>query len=118
MVNGVREIRTFKCDEDVWQVIDLLILEVQESNEKGKEFDIAKSVNAQLPFFCCRNIVQSRKHQKDIERYIYCEQFGISPYRGSYGEQPAKWVDKAFIIKNALAKKQRDEIDGRRKNNN
>ena len=118
MVNGVREIRTFKCDEDVWQVIDLLILEVQESNEKCKEFDIAKSVNAQLPFFCCRNIVQSRKHQKDIERYIYCEQFGISPYQGSYGEQPAKWVDKAFIIKNALAKKQRDEIDGRRKNNN
>ena len=118
MVNGVREIRTFKCDEDVWQVIDLLILEVKQSNEKGKEFDIAKSVNAQLPFFCCRNIVQSRKHQKDIERYIYCEQFGISPYQGSYGEQPAKWVDKAFIIKNALAKKQRDEIDGRRKNNN
>ena len=118
LVNGVREIRTFKCDEDVWQIIDLLILEVQKSNEKGKEFDIAKSVNAQLPFFCCRNIVQSREYQKDIERYIYCEQFGIPPYQGSYGEQPAKWVDKAFIIKNTLAKKQKDVIDGERNNIN
>ena len=69
-------------------------------------------------FFCCKNIVQSREHQKDIERYIYCEQFGISPYPGSYGEQPAKWVDKAFIIKNTLAKKQKDQIDATRKDNN
>jgi len=56
--------------------------------------------------------------QKDIERYIYSEQFGISPYPGSYGEQPAKWVDRAFIIKGALAKKQKDQIDGARKDNN
>ena len=112
------ETRTFKCDEDVWEIIDLLIEEVKENNAKGKEFDIAKSVNAQLPFFCCRNIVHDKKIQKDIERYIYSEQFGISPYPGSYGEQPAKWVDRAFIIKNALAKKQKDQIDARRKNNN
>ena len=45
------ETRTFNCDEDVWKVIDLLIEETKEYNEKGKEFDIAKSVNAQLPFF-------------------------------------------------------------------
>ena len=56
--------------------------------------------------------------QKDIERYIYCEQFGISPYQGSYGEQPAKWVDRAFTIKSVLAKKEKDQIDGARKDNN
>ena len=117
-IDGKKEIRTFNCDEDVWEIIDLLIEETEEINEKGKEFDIAKSVNAQLPFFCCKNIVQSREHQKDIERYIYSEQFGISPYPGSYGEQPAKWVDKAFIIKNTLAKKQKDQIDATRKDNN
>ena len=110
------ETRTFECDEDVWTIIDLLIEETEELNEKGKEFDIAKSVNAQLPFFCCANIVQSREMQKDIERYIYSEQFGISPYPGSYGEQPAKWVDRAFIIKGALAKKQKDQIDAKRTN--
>jgi len=71
-----------------------------------------------LPFFCCRNIVQSREHQKDIERYIYSEQFGIPPYPGSYGEQPAKWVDRAFIIKNTLAKKQKDQIDATRNDTN
>jgi hypothetical protein len=112
------ETRTFECDEDVWAIIDLLIEETEELNEKGKEFDIAKSVNAQLPFFCCKNIIRSREYQKDIERYIYSEQFGISPYPGSYGEQPARWVDKAFIIKNALAKKQKDQIDATRKHNN
>ena len=56
--------------------------------------------------------------QKNIERYVYCEQFGISPYPGSYGEQPAKWVDRAFTIKSTLAKKEKDQIDGARKDNN
>ena len=56
--------------------------------------------------------------QKDIERYVYCEQFGISPYSGSYGKQPAKWVDRAFIIKNTFAKKQKDVMDGKRNNIN
>ena len=117
-IDGKSGVRTFKNDEQVWEIIDLLIEEVQGFNAKGKEFDIAKSINAQLPFFCCPNIVHDKKMQKDIERYIYSEQFGISPYPGSYGEQPAKWVDRAFIIKAALAKKQKDQIDGARKNNN
>ena len=117
-IDGKLEVRTFKNDDDVWEIIDLLIAEAKEFNEQGKEFDIAKSINAQLPFFCCKNIVQSREHQKDIERFIYSEQFGIPPYPGSYGEQPAKWVDRAFIIKGALAKKQKDQIDGARKDNN
>ena len=117
-IDGKYDTRTFESEQDVWEIIDLLIEEAKEFNEKGKSFDVAKSINAQLPFFCCKNIVHSREHQKDIERYIYCEQFGISPYQGSYGDQPAKWVDKAFIIKNALAKKQKDTIDGTRKDNN
>ena len=117
-INGKYEVRTFKCDEDVWKVIDLLIEEIKEYNEKGKEFDIASSVNAQLPFFCCKNVIQSKEYQKDIERYIYCEQFDVMPYSGSYGEQPAKWVDRAFIIKNVLAKKEKDQIDASRKHNN
>ena len=56
--------------------------------------------------------------QRDIERYIYCEQFNVQPYPGAYGDQPAKWVRRAFIIKGALAKKQKDQIDATRKNNN
>ena len=118
-IDGKYGIRKFESEEDVWEIIDLLIEEAKEFNEKGKSFDVAKSVNAQLPFFCCKNVIHDREIQKDIERYVYSEQFGIPPYPGSYGEQPAKWVDRAFIIKNALAKKQKDQIeDGTRKNNN
>ena len=56
--------------------------------------------------------------QRDIERYIYCEQFNVPPYPGAYGDQPAKWVRRAFVIKGALAKKQKDQIDATRKDNN
>tara|TARA_R100000808_G_scaffold24353_1_gene55898 strand:- start:389 stop:655 length:267 start_codon:yes stop_codon:yes gene_type:complete len=86
-------------------------------NMKGKEFDIAKSVNSQLPFFACRNVVFNRDHQKDIQRYIYCKEFGVPAYSGAYGDQPSKWVEKAFVIKHALAKKEKDLIDGRKQNN-
>lgn len=60
----------------------------------------------------------SKEYQKDIERYIYCEQFNIPPYAGDYNNQPAKWIDRAFIIKHTLAKQQKDQIDGTRKHNN
>jgi hypothetical protein len=72
-------------------------------NEKeGKSFDVAKSIMAQLPFFSCKNIVLDNEAQKDIAKYIYCSDFGISPYKGSYGEQPKKWIDKSFLIKKMI----------------
>ena len=58
------------------------------------------------------------QHQKDIQRYIYCKEFGVPAYNGAYGEQPSKWVEKSFVIKNALAKKEKDLIDGSRQNDN
>ena len=73
------------------------------NEEKGKGFDIAKSIMAQLPFFSCRNIILDTNAQKDISKYIYCSDFGISPYRGSYGDQPKKWIDKFFIIKKLIS---------------
>ena len=57
---------------------------------------------AQLPFFACRNIVLDEKAQKDIARYVYCSDFGISPYQGSYGDQPKKWINKCFVIKKLM----------------
>jgi hypothetical protein len=93
-------------------VIRLLIEETQEVNEeKGKSFIESKSVMAQLPFFSCTNIVLDEKAQKDIARYIYCNDFGISPYQGSYGDQPKKWVDKSFLIKK-LMNNQKPKEDG------
>lgn len=87
-------------------------------NEKGNEFDLAKSVYAQLPFFSCRDKVKDKNHQKDIERYLYCNQFGTPAYSGSYGEQPARWVKNSFIIRKALAKREREQIDAEQRRNN
>ena len=33
---------------------------------------------------------------------MYARQFKISPYRGSYGDQPKKWVEKSFLLTNLI----------------
>jgi hypothetical protein len=40
--------------------------------------------------------------QKDIARFMYARQFKISPYKGSYGDQPKKWVEKSFLLTNLI----------------
>ena len=109
-INGKRSFKEFKSDKDVWDVIDLIIEETKELNSKGNEFDIVSSVQAQLPFFACRNVIQNKEDQKDIKRYLYCEKFNVPAYPGSYGEQPNLWVEKAFIIRNAFAKLEKQQI--------
>lgn len=106
IVNGIRETRTFTCENDVWDVVDMLVDEIYEESEKGKEFDVAESINAQLPFFTCKNIIFDKEIQKDIQRYIYCNETGVPPYKGGYDDQPALWLDRYFIIKKAFAKRE------------
>ena len=106
----------FTCDKDVWKVVDMLIEEVKNVNiSRGKEFDVLSSVNAQLPLFTCRNILIDSSIQKDIQRYLYCEKFGTSPYKGDYGEQPCLWVDKVSVIRNAFAQLEKNNIDKAKK---
>ena len=112
MVDGQYDTRIFSCEQDVWDVVDLIIGETKEMNETtGKSFDVSSSVKSQLPFFSCNNIVFDKEFQKDIERYVYCENFGIAPYSGSYGDQPAKWTQKSYIIKKALNKIQNKAVE-------
>ena len=90
----------------MWDIIHVLIEETKEANEKmGKSFDIGKSIMTQIPFFACKNILLYSECHTDISKYIYCKDFSISPYPGSYPEQPLRWVSKSFIIKNALVKR-------------
>ena len=77
----------------------------------GGDFDEDKSLIAQIPFFTCPNHFYNRDISKDIERYSYCNDNGVQPYPGSFGEQPAKWVKKYFTIKSAFAKKESIMID-------
>ena len=115
MIDGKYETRTFTCDEDVWEVINLIIEETKELNLKEqKDFSIANSIKSQLSFFACNNIVFDKDCQKDIQRYIYCDNFGIQPYNGAYGDQPGRWVQKSFIIKKAINKiKEKATSDGK-----
>ena len=115
LVDGKREIITFTCKEDIWDVVDLLIEEVHENNTKGKEFDVSQSINAQLPFFTCRNHLIDNNTQRDINRYMYCSEFNVPPYKGDYGQQPSLWTQKTFIIKQALAKRENNIINKAKK---
>ena len=104
--------------DDVWAVADLIIEETAQVNqEQGKSFDIIESLVAQIPFFACSNQFMDISLYTDIERYTYCEKFNIPPYEGSYDNQPAKWVRRAFAIRTAFAKKEKKEIDVRKNTN-
>jgi hypothetical protein len=83
LIEGKYEQRTFTSDKEVWDVIQLLIDETKEENKKG-------------------NILINNSHQKDISRYMYSKQFNISPYKGSYGDQPKKWIEKTFLLNNLI----------------
>ncbi len=102
LIEGKYETRTFTSKDDVWGVIDLIIAETKEENEKGSSFNIASSVMAQLPFFACSNVIMDQKAQKDISRFMYVRNFNVPAYNGSYGEQPKKWVEKSFLLNNLL----------------
>ena len=110
LIDGKYQTRTFTSNNDVNDVIELLINEVKQSNKEGNNFNIAESIVKQLPFFACLNTLLDKQSQKDISRYVYSEQFGISPHKGSYGEQPSKWVEKTFLIKNIIEKKKSEAM--------
>jgi len=77
-------------------------------------FDVGLSIYNQLSFFACKNIFLDDQSQKDISQYIYCKDFGVSPYEGTYKQHPRKWVQKYYIIKTAIAKKEKLEIEKQR----
>ena len=105
-----REIRVFKSDEDVLNVVKLIVAETKEMNETmGKEFDIISSTFSQLSLFCCRNFAINKKSQRDIAQYSYCKNFNTSAFPGSYGQQPNRWISKVNIIESVISKRQEQE---------
>ena len=111
LIDGKYETRMFTSNKDVEAIMELLVDEVKENNAKGSSFNIAESVVKQLPFFACPNVLINAQSQKDISRYIYSQQFGISPYKGTYGEQPQKWVEKSFLIKSIIERKKSEAMN-------
>lgn len=83
---------------------------------EGKSFDIAKAVSQQLPFFCCKNKLYNHEYQKDISRYMYCKEFGVSPYKGDFSSHPSKWILKSQVIKSSFNKLEQMEYDKIKRN--
>ena len=96
----------FSNDDDVFFIVDKLIEETRETNRTmGKSFDIAKSILSQIGFFACSNIFVKKEYQEDIAKHLYCKEYSVPPFPGSYREQPMRWIIKSHIIKNALIKR-------------
>ena len=87
---------------DVWEYVKLLQRESDEHQKEGSNFNTLNNVFEQLPFFICNNNVIDEKSQKDISRYIYSNETGTQPYSGSYGDIPHIWIQKYYIIKQAM----------------
>ena len=98
-----RKTITFNSINDVWDYIALLCQESKEHHKKGSQFTDLNNIYEQLPFFVCPNHIVDEKDQKDISRYIYSKDTNTPPYRGSYGDTPSVWVQKYYIIKQALS---------------
>ena len=89
----------FLNKNDVWVYIDNL---VEESKNRGSQFNIVQDIYEQLPFFVCINNILNQKHQEDISKYLYCQETGVPPHKGDYGQQPKLWIEKYYIIKSSL----------------
>ena len=111
-IDGAYKERVFESKDDVWEVIDLLLQETKTLNkQKGKDFDPIANVITQIPFFGCYNHIRESKYLKLVNKYVYCTETGTPAHTGGYGDQPATWVEYFFIIKNALAKKEKQMHD-------
>ena len=87
-----------ESEDDIWDYIMQLYEESKEAESKYPLMDIKE----QLPFFCCPNYILDSSSQKDISKYIYCQEVGIPPHQGEYGQQPSLWIDKYWAIKSAM----------------
>ena len=67
--------------------------------EKADMFRVALDVFEQLAFFTYAGHLLDSDTQKDIQRYLYSKETKTPPYKGDFGDQPALWVDKYFMIK-------------------
>ena len=88
--------------EDVWDHVYAIKKEAGSATMATPQ-SILKDIFYQLPFFTCVNHFLDDMCQKDISKYLYCEETKTPPHPGSYGDLPAIWKEKHFLIKASLA---------------
>ena len=112
LFNDRRKKIRFNNIDDVLDYIKLLCQESEEHQKKGGSFSILNNLWEQLPFFVCDSKLICEKAQNDISRYTYSRDANTPPYPGSYGDTPHIWLQKYYIIKQAMMlrdKKLRDK---------
>tara|TARA_Y100000593_G_C4227312_1_gene295113 strand:- start:126 stop:548 length:423 start_codon:yes stop_codon:yes gene_type:complete len=97
----------FEEKEDVLDYASNLIEEAKTLDRKNTP--VIKSLYYQLPFFACPNVFLDASFQKDITKYLYCQDNNVPPHKGSYGDTPRIWREKHFLIKSALSILQEDK---------
>tara|TARA_R110002096_G_scaffold434394_2_gene655826 strand:- start:2894 stop:3286 length:393 start_codon:yes stop_codon:yes gene_type:complete len=101
--------------EDIDEIVQMLI---DDFKNQGDDNLLCANISSQLPFFCCSNTFLSDSSQRDIARYQYSKDYSISPYPGSYGEQPLLWKEKHFLIQIAKNYMEEKAMKDKQKGNN
>tara|TARA_Y100001937_G_scaffold86157_1_gene116557 strand:+ start:360 stop:779 length:420 start_codon:yes stop_codon:yes gene_type:complete len=104
-IDGKYVTREFKTKKDVWDVVDMIIEEERRNNmSQSLGVDSYYNISKQLPFFSCPTLFYNNESSKAISKYFYCKEFGIPPHKGSFSEQPNKWIEHSFFISNCISK--------------
>ena len=80
-------------------------------NNSGTEIGKFAMIYTEYLRYGCANFLIDSKIQKDIAKYFYCLDFNTPAYSGTYGKQPNKWIEKYYIIKQAVSKKEQIEME-------
>ena len=115
LINSDNPIVTINNDDDFWDYIWKLKEESELVSKSGNSLDILNNIYEQLPFFGCKNKILDTYCQKDIGKYVYCNDTNTPPYSGSYQDTPSLWINKYYTIKSAMIlrdKKLKEELNG------
>tara|TARA_Y100000310_G_C20684819_1_gene818281 strand:- start:491 stop:970 length:480 start_codon:yes stop_codon:yes gene_type:complete len=102
-----RELIEFGNDKDIWKYIEELEKEIDNYKSRGSNVSKLKTINEQLPFFCCKNRILDVESQGEISKYLYCKETNTPVYSGDYGNTPSIWIQKYYIIKQAIIEREK-----------
>ena len=102
--------------DDVWEITMQLY---NKELENSGFLDAAYSVSRQLFFYTCPNLITGTNPDNSfaINQYHYCKEMNTPAYEGSFHKQPAKWLERWYIIRGALAKLESIQIKKAKKGN-
>ena len=102
--NGELPTLTINNDKELWDYIYKLKREADNNPTlKGRgSSNIVLDIYEQLPFFTCKNRIIDDDLSEEIKKYTYCSETGQQPYPGNYGNTPALWIQKYFLIRNTF----------------